>query len=29
MRLFRQTDFGDWASVFERMASALSQELAT
>jgi hypothetical protein len=28
MRLFRQTTFGDWAGVFERMAAALSHELA-
>jgi len=28
MRLFRQTTFGDWDSVFERMAGTLSQELA-
>jgi hypothetical protein len=29
MRLFRQTAFGDWDSVFQRMADALRQELAT
>ena len=27
LRLFRQTTFGDWESVFERMADALRQEL--
>ena len=27
MRLFRQTTFGDWDSVFERMAGVLRQEL--
>jgi tetratricopeptide (TPR) repeat protein len=29
MRLFRQTTFDDWASVFKRMADVLSQELTT
>jgi hypothetical protein len=27
MRLFRQTSFGDWDSVIERMARDLEQEL--
>ena len=29
LRLFRQTSFADWDSVFQRMADALRQELAT
>ena len=29
LRLFRQTAFGDWNSVFQRMADALRQELTT
>ena len=29
LRLFRQTTFGDWESVFKRMADALRQELIT
>jgi hypothetical protein len=29
LRLFRQTAFGDWDSVFQRMADELRQELTT
>jgi hypothetical protein len=29
LRLFRQTTFGDWESVFKRMADALRPQLTT